>query len=360
MPENKKKNKAVHARDKPAGKKLHLPAVDLKFILMHLPYVIFGYVCNRMAYVYNYGERAGQDGLMYFLGHNEMIFSSYLPSFNTKDLLFGLAGGAAFWGVVTYKKKNAKKYRHGEEFGSARWGKPEDIEPYTNPVFKDNVLLTQTERITIGKASKPKYARNLNVLIIGGSGSGKTRFFIKPNIMQMHSSYVVTDPKGTVAIECGKMLKDHGYRIKFLNTIDFDQSNHYNPFAYLHNEKDILSLVNTIMNNTNGDGGAKQNEDFWVKAERLLLCAYIGAIFYFCIEEEQNFITLLDMIDLSETREDKEDFKNTIDLMFEAFAKEDSRNFAVKQYKKYKLAAGVIKCRRFLIQSKGKPQQCAA
>lgn len=269
-----------------------------------------------------------------------LAFSNALPSLNGQDFLIGVAGAVIVRLLVYFKGKNAKKYRKGVEYGSARWGNAKDIEPYINPEFYNNVLLTQTERLTMNSRPKsPKYARNKNVLVIGGSGSGKTCFFVKPNLMQMHSSYVVTDPKGTVLIECGKLLAKGGYRIKILNTINFRKSMHYNPFTYLRSEKDILKLVNTIIVNTKGEG-EKSSEDFWVKAEKLYYTALIGYIYYEAPEEEKNFTTLLDMINASEAREDDEDFKNPVDLMFDRLEEKDPEHFAVKQYRKYKLAAG--------------------
>ena len=279
--------------------------------------------------------------LMVSLSNLGPAFENILPSFNLADLLFGAVFGVGMRLVVYFKSKNAKKFRKGEEYGSARWGNAKDIEPYmdlNDP--ENNVILTQTEGLIMnGKPKGPKYARNKNILVIGGSGSGKTRFFVKPNLMQLHSSYVVTDPKGTVLLEVGQMLYDAGYEIKVLNTINFKKSMHYNPFAYLHDEKDILKLVNTLIVNTKGEG-QQATEDFWVKAEKLLYQAYIGYIFYECVEEEQNFITLIDMINASETREDDESFKNAIDLIFEELEADEPDHFAVKQYKKYKLAAG--------------------
>lgn len=269
-------------------------------------------------------------------------FQNPLPSFNPTDLLIGAAAAGLFLLIITEKRKNAKKFRHGIEYGSARWGTPKDIEPYMAEKFEDNIILTQTEGLTMESRPKRgvKYARNKNIVVVGGSGSGKTRFFVKPNLMQMHSSYVVTDPKGTVLIECGKMLqKKGGYKIKSLNLINFKKSMHYNPFAYISNEQDILKLVNTIISNTKGDG-EKSGEDFWVKAERLLYTAYIGYIFFEAPKEEQNFSTLITMIDASEAREDDEEFKNPIDILFERLEKKKPDHFAVKQYKKYKLAAG--------------------
>ena len=263
-----------------------------------------------------------------------------MPSFHPADLLIGVAGALFIRLAIYLKGKNAKKYRKGVEYGSARWGNAQDIKPYIDPVFENNVLLTQTERLTMSSRPKqPKYARNKNILVIGGSGSGKTRFFVKPNLMQMHSSYVVTDPKGTVLVECGKLLQRGGYRIKVLNTINFRKSLKYNPFAYIRSEKDILKLVNTIIANTKGDG-EKSGEDFWVKAEKLYYTALIGYIWYEAPAEEQNFTTLLEMINASEAREDDEDFQNPVDLMFERLDEKDPEHFAVKQYRKYKLAAG--------------------
>ncbi|HFM6348088.1 TPA: VirD4-like conjugal transfer protein, CD1115 family, partial [Enterococcus faecium] len=264
----------------------------------------------------------------------------YIPSLKIKNLIPGLILSVVIKLILIQKKKNAKKFREGREYGSARWGNEKDIEPYIDEKFENNVLLTQTERLTMNNRPKnPKYARNKNVMVIGGSGSGKTRFFVKPNLMQMHSSYVVTDPKGTLVLECGKMLERNGYEIKILNTINFKKSMRYNPFAYLKSEKDILKLVQTIIANTKGEG-EKSTEDFWVKAEKLYYTALIGYIWYEAPKEEQNFTTLLAMIDASEVREEDENFKNAVDYMFEALEKEKPNHFAVKQYKKYKLAAG--------------------
>lgn len=286
-------------------------------------------------------------------------FSNPLPSLHPVDLLVGIAVGVVLRLAVYIKSKNAKKFRHNQEYGSARWGTREDIEPYMDPVFQNNVILSQSERLTMNSRPKsPKYARNKNTLVVGGSGSGKTRFFIKPNLLQMHSSYVLTDPKGTVLPEIGNALAKNGYRIKIFNTINFKKSMHYNPFAYVHDEKDILKLVTTLIANTKGEG--KSGDEFWEKAEKLLYTALIGYIHYEAPEEEQNFSTLLEMINAMEVREDDEEFKNPVDLMFDELAERDPDHFAVRQYVKYKLSAGVIKCRRFLIQSKGKPQQCAA
>ena len=330
--------------------KKFVKAGGTKLLLKVFPYLLFGYFGNKMAYAYRVTEAPDFfNKLMGSLSNLGPAFENILPSFNLADLLFGAVFGVGMRLVVYFKSKNAKKFRKGEEYGSARWGNAKDIEPYmdlNDP--ENNVILTQTEGLIMnGKPKGPKYARNKNILVIGGSGSGKTRFFVKPNLMQLHSSYVVTDPKGTVLLEVGQMLYDAGYEIKVLNTINFKKSMHYNPFAYLHDEKDILKLVNTLIVNTKGEG-QQATEDFWVKAEKLLYQAYIGYIFYECVEEEQNFITLIDMINASETREDDESFKNAIDLIFEELEADEPDHFAVKQYKKYKLAAGVISLKRLL------------
>ena len=308
------------------------------------PYVIFGYVLNKVSWLY--GQQAGDNTLQKVLDTiNGMggAFANPFPSVMPGDLLVGVGCGIGFRMVVYYKAKNAKKFRQGVEYGSARWGTAKDIEPYVDPVFENNVLLTATERLMMsGRPKQPKYARNKNILVIGGSGSGKTRFFVKPNLMQMHSSYVVTDPKGTVLVECGKMLSKNDYRIKVLNTINFAKSMHYNPFAYIRSEKDILKLVNTIIVNTKGEG-QQASEDFWVKAEKLYYTALIAYIWYEAPEEEQNFSMLIDLVDASEAREDDENFKNAVDLLFEELEQKNPNHFAVRQYKKYKLAAGVIR-----------------
>jgi type IV secretion system protein VirD4 len=310
-------------------------------ILKVLPYAIFGYVADKFAY--GYRVTGGDDALNRLMDslNSNVAFQNPLPSFHLQDLMIGVAVGAGMRLVVYFKAKNAKKFRHGEEYGSARWGTPKDIEPYMDKAnFENNILLTATESLQMnGRPSSPKYARNKNVLIIGGSGSGKTRFFVKPNIMQMHSSYCITDPKGTILLEVGKMLQKNGYRIKVLNTINFAKSCHYNPFAYIRSEKDILKLVNTIIVNTKGEG-AQATEDFWVKAEKLYYTALISYIWYEAPEEEQNFSMLIDLVDASEAREDDEEFKNAVDLLFEDLEAEDPNHFAVRQYKKYKLAAG--------------------
>ncbi|HGD1554490.1 TPA: VirD4-like conjugal transfer protein, CD1115 family [Streptococcus agalactiae] len=310
-----------------------------KFLKQNIPYLAFFYVGN----IFSHHVRAYTGGDVIdkiFQGILELNTMSFIPSIHVADILMGVGVAAIIKFIVYTKGKNAKKFRQGKEYGSARWGTRKDIEPYVDEKFQNNILLTQTERLTMnGRPANPKYARNKNVLVIGGSGSGKTRFYVKPNLMQMHSSYCVTDPKGTIVIECGKMLEDNGYEIKILNTINFKKSMKYNPFAYLRSEKDILKLVQTIIANTKGEG-EKAGEDFWVKAEKLYYTALIGYIFYEAPREEKNFATLLDMIDASEVREDDETYMNPIDRLFEALEKKEPTHFAVKQYKKYKLAAG--------------------
>ena len=312
-----------------------------KLLILNLPYLLFVWLFDKVGAAVRLSPGADASAKLLHLGDGfTAAFSSITPSFHPADLLIGIAGAVIVRLIIYVKGKNAKKYRKGMEYGSARWGTAEDIKPYTDPVFENNIPLTQTERLTMNSRPKqPKYARNKNILVIGGSGSGKTRFFVKPSLMQMHSSYVVTDPKGTVLIECGKLLQRGGYRIKVLNTINFKKSMKYNPFAYLRSEKDILKLVNTIIANTKGDG-EKSGEDFWVKAEKLYYTALIGYIWYEAPDEEKNFTTLLEMINASEAREDDEDFQNPVDLMFERLEEKDPEHFAVKQYKKYKLAAG--------------------
>ena len=348
-----------------------------KLVLLNLPYLLMGLFATNFGEAWRLAQ--GANASEKFLSLFAVLpgaLQSFWPSLHPLDLLVGLCCGAGLRLAVYLKSKNAKKYRHGMEYGSARWGTHEDIAPYVDPVFQNNVILTKTESLTMNSRPKdPKTARNKNVLVIGGSGSGKTRFWLKPNLMQMHSSYVVTDPKGTILVECGKMLqrgtpkirpklgKDHQpvkdrhgnpvyetvkdkngkvvyepYRIKVLNTINFKKSMHYNPFAYLHSEKDILKLVTTLIANTKGEG--KAGDDFWVKAETLLYCALIGYIHYEAPVEEQNFATLIEFINAMEVREDDEEFKNPVDLMFDALEAEKPNHFAVRQYKKYKLAAG--------------------
>ena len=324
-----------------------------KLLLLNAPYLIFVYLFDKVGQAVRLSPGLDMSEKLLHLGNGfTAAFANAAPSFAPSDLLIGIAGAALIRLLVYVKGKNAKKYRKGIEYGSARWGTAEDIKPFIDPVFQNNVLLTQTERLTMNSRPKqPKYARNKNILVIGGSGSGKTRFFVKPNLMQCSAdgsrngknaipvSYIVTDQKGSVLIECGKLLKRSGYRIKVLNTINFKKSMKYNPFAYIRSEKDILKLVNTIIANTKGDG-EKSGEDFWVKAERLFYCALIGYIWYEAPEEEKNFTTLLEMINASEAREDDEEFQSPVDLMFERLEEKDPEHFAVKQYKKYKLAAG--------------------
>ncbi|CEX06942.1 Protein virD4 [Streptococcus pneumoniae] len=310
-----------------------------KFLKQNIPYLAFFYVGN----IFSHHIRAYTGGDVIdkiFQGILELNTMSFIPSIHPTDIIIGIGVAALIKFIVYSKGKNAKKFRQGKEYGSARWGTRKDIEPYMDEKFQNNILLTQTERLTMnGRPANPKYARNKNVLVIGGSGSGKTRFYVKPNLMQMHSSYCVTDPKGTIVLECGKMLEDNGYEIKILNTINFKKSMKYNPFAYIRSEKDILKLVQTIIANTKGEG-EKAGEDFWVKAEKLYYTALIGYIWYEAPREEKNFATLLDMIDASEVREDDETYMNPIDRLFEALEKKEPTHFAVKQYKKYKLAAG--------------------
>ena len=332
-----------------------------KLVLLNLPYFLLGLFATNLGEAWRLATGADASAKMLsFFSTLPVALGSWWPSLHPLDLAVGICCGAALRLAVYLKGKNAKKYRHNMEYGSARWGTHDDIAPYMDPVFQNNVILTQTERLTMSSRPKnPKYARNKNVLVIGGSGSGKTRFWLKPNLMQMHSSYVVTDPKGTILVECGKMLqrgapklgkdgkpvKDkHGkivyepYQIRVLNTINFNKSMHYNPFSYIHSEKDILKLVTTLIANTKGEG--KAGDDFWVKAETLLYCALIGYIHYEAPVEEQNFSTLIEMINSMEVREDDEEFKNAVDLMFDELESRSPHHFAVRQYKKYKLAAG--------------------
>lgn len=324
--------------------KRKMATIDLKkVIMMNIPYMIVFYVVDKGAWLYRHciGESV-VERLGVMLINFSIAFQSYWPSIHIFDLVVGCMGALLIKGIVYVRGKNAKKFRQGEEYGSARWGNEKDIEPYIDPVFENNVLLTQTERLTMNsRPSQPKYARNKNVIVVGGSGSGKTRFYVKPNLMQMPKkvSYVLTDPKGTIIVECGKMLVDAGYRLKVLNTINFKKSMHYNPFHYIRSEKDILKLVNTIIANTKGEG-EKATEDFWVKAERLLYTALIGYIWYEAPEYEQNFSTLLEFINASETREEDEEFKNAVDEIFEELEADHPDHFAVRQYRKYKLAAG--------------------
>ena len=314
-----------------------MTAADKKKIISNLPFLIFFWIFDKLSYAVRLSE---ENILISVVKGVSELTKAPLLSFHFTDISVGIVGALAVKGILYLRSKNAKKFRKGIEYGSARWGTPEDIKPYIDKNFYDNILLTQTERLTMNSRPKnPKFARNKNVLVIGGAGSGKTRFFVKPNLMQMTTSYCVTDPKGTILIECGKMLQKGGYKIRSLNTINFKKSMHYNPFAYIRSEKDILKLVNVIIANTKGDG-EKSGEDFWVKAERLLYCALIGYIYYEAPEEEKNFITLLDLINASEAREDDENYKSPVDMLFDRLAEREPEHFAVKQYVKFKQAAG--------------------
>ena len=311
-----------------------------KFLLPNIPYVFIALFATkpgqawRLAPGMDFSEKA-----LHLMEGFAAAFQSALPSFHPIDLCVGVAAALLIRLIVYVKGKNAKKFRKNLEYGSARWGKPEDIAPYVDPKFENNVILTRTERLMMSNRPKdPKTARNKNVLVVGGSGSGKTRFFIKPNLMQLHSSYVVTDPKGSIAVECGKLMLRNDYKVKIFNSINFKKSHHYNPFAYIHSEKDILKLVTTLIANTKGDG--KSGDDFWQKAETLLYTALIGYIHYEAPEEEQNFATLIEFINAMEVREDDETFENNVDLAFKELASREPNHFAVRQYKKYKLAAG--------------------
>ncbi len=314
-----------------------MTAADKKKIISNLPFLIFFWIFDKLSYTVRLSE---ENILISVVKGVSELTKAPLLSFHFTDISVGIVGALAVKGILYLRSKNAKKFRKGIEYGSARWGTPEDIKPYIDEDFYNNILLTNTERLTMNSRPKnPKFARNKNVLVIGGSGSGKTRFFVKPNLMQMHSSFVVTDPKSTLLIECGKMLQKGCYKIRSLNTINFKKSMHYNPFAYIRSEKDILKLVNVIIANTKGDG-EKSGEDFWVKAERLLYCALIGYIYYEAPEEEKNFITLLDLINASEAREDDENYKSPVDMLFDRLAEREPEHFAVKQYVKFKQAAG--------------------
>ena len=311
-----------------------------KFLLPNIPYVFIALFATKLGQAWrlapgtDFSEKA-----LHIMEGFAAAFQSALPSFHPIDLCVGVAAALLIRLIVYVKGKNAKKFRKNLEYGSARWGRPEDIAPYVDPKFENNVILTQTERLMMSNRPKdPKTARNKNVLVVGGSGSGKTRFFIKPNLMQLHSSYVVTDPKGSIAVECGKLMLRNGYKVKIFNSINFKKSHHYNPFAYIHSEKDILKLVTTLIANTKGDG--KSGDDFWQKAETLLYTALIGYIHYEAPEEEQNFATLIEFINAMEVREDDETFENNVDLAFKELAQREPNHFAVRQYKKYKLAAG--------------------
>ena len=311
-----------------------------KFLLPNIPYVFIALFATKLGQAWRLAPGMDFSGkTLHLMEGFAAAFQSALPSFHPIDLCVGAAAALLIRLAVYVKGKNAKKFRKNLEYGSARWGKPEDIAPYVDPKFENNVILTQTERLMMSNRPKdPKTARNKNVLVVGGSGSGKTRFFIKPNLMQLHSSYVVTDPKGSIAVECGKLMLRNGYKVKIFNSINFKKSHHYNPFAYIHSEKDILKLVTTLIANTKGDG--KSGDDFWQKAETLLYTALIGYIHYEAPEEEQNFATLIEFINAMEVREDDETFENNVDLAFKELAQREPNHFAVRQYKKYKLAAG--------------------
>ena len=311
-----------------------------KFLLPNIPYVFIALFATKLGQAWRLAPGMDFSGkALHLMEGFAAAFQSALPSFHPIDLCVGVAAALLIRLIVYVKGKNAKKFRKNLEYGSARWGKPEDIAPYVDPKFENNVILTRTERLMMSNRPKdPKTARNKNVLVVGGSGSGKTRFFIKPNLMQLHSSYVVTDPKGSIAVECGKLMLRNGYKVKIFNSINFKKSHHYNPFAYIHSEKDILKLVTTLIANTKGDG--KSGDDFWQKAETLLYTALIGYIHYEAPEEEQNFATLIEFINAMEVREDDETFENNVDLAFKELAQREPNHFAVRQYKKYKLAAG--------------------
>ena len=311
-----------------------------KFLLPNIPYVFIALFATKLGQAWRLAPGMDFSGkALHLMEGFAAAFRSALPSFHPIDLCVGVAAALLIRLIVYVKGKNAKKFRKNLEYGSARWGKPEDIAPYVDPKFENNVILTRTERLMMSNRPKdPKTARNKNVLVVGGSGSGKTRFFIKPNLMQLHSSYVVTDPKGSIAVECGKLMLRNGYKVKIFNSINFKKSHHYNPFAYIHSEKDILKLVTTLIANTKGDG--KSGDDFWQKAETLLYTALIGYIHYEAPEEEQNFATLIEFINAMEVREDDETFENNVDLAFKELASREPNHFAVRQYKKYKLAAG--------------------
>ena len=321
-------------------KKMDITGNPKKYLLPNFPYILVFWFANKLGQAYRLAEGADMMGkLMGSMSTLGRVMANPLPSFMTFDLLVGVAGAAIIYAVVRSKKKNAKKYRKDVEYGSARWGTEKDIKPYIDPVPEQNIILTATESLTMNSRPKqPKYARNKNVMVIGGSGSGKTRFFCKPNLMQLHSSYCVTDPKGTILVECGKLFERNKYRIKVLNTIDFNKSMRFNPFAYIKNETDILTLVKTFIANTTGD--QKGGDGFWEKAEILLYTALIAYLYYEAPPEEQHFGTLCDFINAMEVREDDDQFENAIDLIFKALAEEKPGCFAVRQYQTYKLAAG--------------------
>ena len=311
-----------------------------KLLALYLPYILLGLAATNLGEAWRLAEgKELGDKIMSMMGTVPLAFANPLPSLHPLDLLVGLCCGAGMRLAVYLRGKNAKKYRHGMEYGSARWGTPKDIEPFMAPKFEDNIILTKTERLMMSnRPPDPKNARNKNVLVVGGSGSGKTRFWLKPNLLQCHSSYVVTDPKGTIVLECGNVMLKNGYKVKILNTINFKKSMHYNPFAYVHSEKDILKLVTTLMTNTKGEGSG--GDPFWEKSERLLLTALIAYLHYEAPVEEQNFATLLEMLNTMQVLEDDEEYQNPVDLLFEELAKKKPNSFAGRQYKLYKLAAG--------------------
>ena len=311
-----------------------------KLLALYLPYILLGLVATNFGEAWRLAEgKELGERIMSMMGTLPAAFANPLPSLHPLDLLIGISCGAGLRLAVYLRSKNAKKYRHGMEYGSARWGTAKDIEPFQAPKFEDNIILTKTERLMMSnRPSDPKNARNKNVLIVGGSGSGKTRFWLKPNLLQMHSSYVVTDPKGSIVVECGNALLKNGYKLKILNTINFSKSMHYNPFAYVHSEKDVLKLVTTLMTNTKGEGSG--GDPFWEKSERLLLTALIAYLHYEAPVEEQNFATLLEMLNTMQVLEDDEEYQNPVDLLFEELGKKKPNSFAVRQYKLYKLAAG--------------------
>ena len=311
-----------------------------KLLALYLPYILLGLVATNFGEAWRLAEgKELGNKIMSMMGTIPVAFANPLPSLHPLDLLVGLCCGAGLRLAVYLRGKNAKKYRHGMEYGSARWGTPKDIEPFMAPKFSDNIILTKTERLMMSnRPPDPKNARNKNVLVVGGSGSGKTRFWLKPNLLQCHSSYVVTDPKGTIVLECGNAMLKNGYKVRILNTINFKKSMHYNPFAYVHSEKDILKLVTTLMTNTKGEGSG--GDPFWEKSERLLLTALIAYLHYEAPAEEQNFATLLEMLNTMQVLEDDEEYQNPVDLLFEELAKKKPNSFAGRQYKLYKLAAG--------------------
>ena len=311
-----------------------------KLLALYLPYILLGLAATNFGEAWRLAEgKELGDKIMSMMGTVPLAFANPLPSLHPLDLLVGLCSGAGLRLTVYLRGKNAKKYRHGMEYGSARWGTPKDIEPFMAPKFADNIILTKTERLMMSnRPPDPKNARNKNVLVVGGSGSGKTRFWLKPNLLQCHSSYVVTDPKGTIVLECGQAMLKNGYKVKILNTINFKKSMHYNPFSYVHSEKDILKLVTTLMTNTKGEGSG--GDPFWEKSERLLLTALIAYLHYEAPVEEQNFATLLEMLNTMQVLEDDEEYQNPVDLLFEELAKKKPNSFAGRQYKLYKLAAG--------------------